>query len=274
MFCGTLELMAPFSESTAEKVKRLRLELDQLRADLAESEAELNNQLEDVQAFEFRFEAHVGQLLDQLATLESEVNSYLTQIKLRRHQQSFGESGPTFDPVEEQFRQTWQQTPETAVPQPPPAPPPATQAQLKKMYRQLARQFHPDLANDEADRQYRTDKMAVINDAYKAQSMVELMALAEELEAHQNRQRAAQPADQEMAQALQEEIERCRRRLRAIDNELQNLPNRSMVDLALQVKLAQREGRDLLAEMVTELEHKIARKTAERDMLRAQFNNL
>jgi hypothetical protein len=267
--------MASNSESTAEKVKRLRLELDELRAELAEAEAELNSQMEDVEAFEFRFEAHVGQLLDQLASLESEVNSYLTRIKLMRHEQSFAEQGAAFDPVDEQFRQTWQQNPETAAAKPKPAPPPAaTQAQLKKIYRQLARQFHPDLAIDEADRQYRTNKMAAINDAYKAQSMVELMALAEELAEHQSRRQSSQPPDQEMAQALQEEIERCRRRLRVIDNELRNLPNRSMVDLALKVKLAQREGRDLLAEMAEELARKIARKTAERDMLRSQFENL
>jgi chromosome segregation ATPase len=265
--------MVPIPESTPEKVRRLRLELDQLRGELAAAEADLSSQLEDVQAFEFRFEAHVGQLLDQLAILESEVNSYLTRIKLMRHEQSFADQGPSFDPVEEQFRQTWTHNPETAVPKPKPAPA-ASQAQLKKMYRQLARQFHPDLALDEADRQYRTDKMAAINDAYKAQSMVELMALAEELESRQSRLPEAQPADQEMAQALQEEIARCRRRLRSIENELQNLPNRSMVDLALQVKLAQREGRDLLVEMATDLERKIARKAAERDMLRSQFNNL
>lgn len=267
-------MMASISESTAEKVKRLRLELGGLRAELTEAETELNNQLEDVQAFEFRFEAHVGQLLDQLATLESEVNSYLQRIKLMRHEQAFADQEASFQPVEEQFKQAWTHTPETAESKPRPTPPPATQAQLKKMYRQLARQFHPDLAVNKADRQYRTDKMAAINDAYQAQSMVELMALAEELEAHQSRMQAAQPPDQEMAQALQEEIERCRRRLRAIENELQNLPNRSMVDLALQVKLAERDGRDLLAEMVTELERKIARKEAERDMLKAQFRNL
>ena len=266
--------MASNFESTAEKVKRLRLELDQLRAKLAEAEAELNSQMEDVEAFEFRFEAHVGQLLDQLAVLESEVNSYMTRIKLMRHEQSFADQGTSFDPVEEQFRQTWQHNPETAAAKSKPTPPPATQAQLKKIYRQLAREFHPDLAINEADRQYRTHKMAAINDAYKAQSMVELMALAEELAEHQSRRQAAQPPDQEMAQALQEEIERCRRRLRAIDNELRNLPNRSMVDLALKVKLAQREGRDLLAEMAKELDRKIARKTAERDMLRSQFENL
>jgi hypothetical protein len=266
--------MASNSESTVEKVKRLRLELDKLRTALAEAEAELNSQLEDVGAFEFRFEANVGQLLDELATLESEVNSYLTRIKLMRHEQSFAEQGTAFDPVEEQFRKTWQHNPETAESKPKPTPPPATQAQLKKIYRQLARQFHPDLAIDEADRQYRTNKMAAINDAYKAQSMVELMALAEELAEHHSRQQSSPPPDQEMAQALQEEIERCRSRLHAIDNELRNLPNRSMVDLALKVKLAQREGRDLLTEMAIELELKIARKTAERDMLRTQFENL
>jgi hypothetical protein len=266
--------MASNSESTVEKVKRLRLELDKLRTALAEAEAELNSQLEDVGAFEFRFEANVGQLLDELATLESEVNSYLTRIKLMRHEQSFAEQGTAFDPVEEQFRKTWQHNPETAESKPKPTPPPATQAQLKKIYRQLARQFHPDLAIDEADRQYRTNNMAAINDAYKAQSMVELMALAEELAEHHSRQQSSPPPDQEMAQALQEEIERCRSRLHAIDNELRNLPNRSMVDLALKVKLAQREGRDLLTEMAIELELKIARKTAERDMLRTQFENL
>ncbi len=266
--------MAPISESTAEKVKRLRLQLDQVRAELAEAEADLNTQLEDVEAFEFRFEAHMGQLLDQLAVLEAEVDSYLTRIKLLRHERSFADQGATFDPVEEQFRRTWQHNPETAEAKPKPTPPPATQAQLKKIYRQLARHFHPDLAIDEADRQYRTNKMAAINDAYNAQSMVELMALAEELTEQQNRQQAAQPPDKEMVQALEEEIERCRRRMRVIDNELQNLPNRSMVDLALKVKLAQREGRDLLAEMAQELERKIARKTAERDMLRSQFENL
>jgi histone H3/H4 len=266
--------MAINPESTVEKVKRLRLQLNQLRTELLSAEAELDSQLEDVQAFEFRFEAHVGQLLDKLALLESEVSGYLTRIKLMRHEQSLADKSQSFEPVDEQFRQAWRHDPQAAVSPKKLSPPPASQAQLKKMYRQLARQFHPDLAVDEADRRYRTDKMAAINDAYQAQSMVELMALAEALELHQSRLKTVQPVDLEMAQALQEEVERCRRRLRAIENELQNLPNRSMVDLALQVKLAQQEGRDLLAEMAEELARKIARKSAERDMLRSQFSNL
>jgi hypothetical protein len=40
------------------------------------------------------------------------------------------------------------------------------------------------------------------------------------------------------------------------------------------VKLAKRQGRDLLGEMAADLEHKIARKTAERDFLKSQFDQL
>jgi hypothetical protein len=44
--------------------------------------------------------------------------------------------------------------------------------------------------------------------------------------------------------------------------------------LSIEVKLARGQGRDLLAEIATDYEQKIARKTAERDMLKAQFDQL
>jgi hypothetical protein len=40
------------------------------------------------------------------------------------------------------------------------------------------------------------------------------------------------------------------------------------------VKLARRKGRDLMAEMAENLKKKIARKTAERDMIKTQFDSL
>jgi hypothetical protein len=46
------------------------------------------------------------------------------------------------------------------------------------------------------------------------------------------------------------------------------------VQLSLEVKVARGQGRDLLGEMAADLESKIARKTAERDMLKAQFDQL
>ncbi len=62
--------------------------------------------------------------------------------------------------------------------------------------------------------------------------------------------------------------------MRQIKSELQGLHQRPSVQLSLEVKVARRQGRDLLGEMAAELEAKIARKTVERDMLKAQFDQM
>lgn len=69
-------------------------------------------------------------------------------------------------------------------------------------------------------------------------------------------------------------MERCQRRLREIERELRQVAQRPSVQLSLEVKLARRRGRDLLGELARELEPKLARKTVERDMLKAQFDQL
>ena len=78
----------------------------------------------------------------------------------------------------------------------------------------------------------------------------------------------------EMIEALRSELSRCERRLREIDKELRNLRFRPSVELSLEVKAARLQGRDVLAEMAEELGRQVARKTAERDMLKAQLDQL
>lgn len=263
-----------FAETPSDTLARLRRELEQARTDLIEAEAELTDRLADLHAFEFEFEAHVGHLLDRLSQVEAEVNVYLQRIQRMRDEQTFGQG---YRSVEEQFRRTWQTPRKDAPPPPPPPPPPETEAQIKKLYRKLARRYHPDLAADDSERAFRTGKMAAINDAYAARSLVELMAMAREMRQEGTavgHKAADKDTDQEMIRVLEGELTRCRRRLREIDNEIQNLHNHSMVELALEVKLARRQGRDLLAEMAAELEKKIARKSVELDMLKSQFDNL
>jgi hypothetical protein len=77
-----------------------------------------------------------------------------------------------------------------------------------------------------------------------------------------------------LVQALQNQLARCRRRLREIEAELQGVPRRPSVQLSLEVKSARRQGRDLLGEMACDLERQLGRKTAERDILKAQFDQL
>ncbi len=248
----------------------LRAALAKVHPQLIEAEAELTDRLAEINAFEFEFEAKVGQLLDALDKLETEIQRYNEYIKIARNREIFGHAHVS---VEDQHRRAWQ-APPTWAPTPPPKPlDPASEAEIRKLYRQLARRFHPDLAVNEADRARRTEKMAAINNAYAARSLIELVTLAEEpdtiIKAGQGQ---SGQTEAQLVRAMRDELARCQRRLREIEKELHGLRFRPSVELSLEVKAARQQGRDLLAEMAAELDHKIARKSAERDMLRTQFD--
>lgn len=272
------------TESNTEKIERLRTQLREVRQQMQEAEAELDSQLADIEAFEFEFEAHVGPLVDQLSAVEAELDAYKTRIQQMRHDQFMDSS---YRPVEEQYRRAWEPPPiDVKKQEAPSAPQPpkqeeATKAEIKRLYRQLARTYHPDLADSDGERIFRTDKMRAVNDAYKAGSMVELLALADELEAREKRigvGKRPSPAstqsqtDTQLIEALEQELARCQRKLRYFDNQLRNLHNRPIVELMVDVKFGKKQGRDVFAAMRADLEKKIARKTVERDMIKAQFD--
>ena len=254
----------------SDKLSRLRDELNQIRDHLVEAEADLADRLAEINAFEFEFEARVGYLIDQLDTLEREIARYNERIQMTRHRDSLGNA---YLPVEAQYRRTWQ-IPSDTAPIPPPQPlAPPDEAEIKRLYRQLARRFHPDLADTEEERVYRTQKMVAINDAYAARSLVELIAIADRV-GNLIETQPRQQTETQMIAALQAELKRCQRRLQEIERELRQLPQRPSVALSLEVKAALARGRDLLGDIAGDYERKIARKTVERDMLKAQFDQL
>ncbi len=255
-----------------DQLAQLRAVLTETQNKLIEAEAELADRLAEVNAFEFEFEASVGHLIDQLEALEADIQRYNERIKIARNKQIFGQA---HIPVDQQYRRTWQSPPKSA-PTPPPQPlDPAGEIEIKRLYRQLARRFHPDLAIDEADRARRTEKMTAVNDAYAARSMTELVALAQEPSTTIDIGPARRgQTEAQLVDALKTEIARCQRRLQEIEQELRDLRYRPSVEFSLEVKAARRQGRDLLIEMTAELQQKIARKSVERDMLKAQFDQL
>lgn len=255
-----------------EQLNRLRAALSEIHYRLVEAEAELADHLAEVNAFEFEFEARVGHLIDALAVLETDLQRYTERIHIARNKQMFGYAHVS---VAEQYRRTWQ-TPPPSAPTPPATPvSPASETEIKRLYRHLARRSHPDLAADERDRADRTKKMQLINEAYAARSLTELVALTQETEALIDPgQRRPGQSEAQLVEALQAELRRCQNRLHEIEKELRQIPYRASVQLSLEVKAARRQGRDLLAEMAADLERTLVRKTIERDMLKAQFDQL
>jgi hypothetical protein len=256
----------------AERLTQLRLAVEVARRELIEAEAELADRRADIEAFAFEYEAAVGVLLVQLERVDAEVKDYLDRIQQRRNEKTFGTS---FSSVEEQYRKTWRSTPTMPPPKKKVFVSENTEAQIKKLYRQLARRYHPDLAANEAERDFRTSRMTAVNDAYAARSLAELMALARELETKgQGEFASEQVAGVDLIKALEEELARCQRRLLQIDLEMQSLYTHHLVELSTEVKFGKQQGRDILAEMAAEVARQLARKTVERDMIKSQFDDL
>jgi hypothetical protein len=222
----------------------------------------------DITAIERKLEIRLGRLIARLANLDAQVENYKQQLQRLRNQ---GILGSHYLPVEEQFRRAWEVPVENAGDSPPQS---LDERQIKRLYRKLARRFHPDLAHDSEEIGYRTEKMTALNDAYKARSLVELAALASEGQELAANIDASNKTESQMVQALENELKRIKRRLRQIENDLKNAHNNKIVQLSVKVKFAQRDGRDLLSELATDLKKKIRRRRAERDMLKAELDQM
>jgi chromosome segregation ATPase len=258
--------------TTEEELAHLRREVGALEVELVEREAELAEVRAGLHAFQLEYEAQVGHRMDVLAATEAQIARCREQIQ-RYRVRGAGRSPLArrdYIPVDEQYRQAWEE------PQaPPPASPtsqvgPAARVQIKALYRQLCRRFHPDLTQDPAERAWRTEIMAAVNTAYEASSLAELEALAQK----PDHKTAKGIVDEERRDALLEKRRQIQRRLQEVERELRDLMHGQMMDLSLEVKFARQRGRDLLGEMAAQVERDLERKRVELDLMVAQMREL
>lgn len=260
-----------------ERIAGLQALLDELRPQLIDAEAQLADRLAAISAFEFRVRARLESLSRRLDALQADIDDLRRQLRRRSAdwlEQGLGQSEQ--EPSEEAWRFEENIASEgsfryrTGAETPRPAPEGKRLVSLKQLYRQLARRFHPDLALNEADRAYRTDLMMAINAAYTAGNLEALERLANEPDSISS---VPQTPD-ELAAALEHEVERCRLRLREIGEELAMLEQHHSARLMRRAEQAEAQGRDLLAELAADLRHRIAEKLVERDVLETQLDEL
>ena len=268
------------------KVRELQVILDELRPQLITAEAELADRLAAINRFEFDLRARVGHLTHELESLEAEIADYRTLIRRRREEwlerhgydAIVGEWGDLWEVVDEEegaeaadsyrYRDPAQRTAPKPIS-------PDEAVSLKKLYRQLARRFHPDLAENDRDRQHRTTLMIAINAAYAAADLARLEQLASEPDSITGV--SHYDSLQQQAVALLREIQRLEKRLTEIHSELKHLGQHRSSRLMRRVEIALGEGRDLIAEITRDLKEKIMQTLIERDILQnelASLNNL
>jgi hypothetical protein len=113
--------------------------------------------------------------------------------------------------------------------------------------------------------------MTAANAAYAARSLVELQALAETSDRSPS---AETGTDEQRLSALRDRLQQVERRLREVEQEIRDLMNSPAIDLSLDIKLARRQGRDLLAEMAADVEQELAQKRVELDLMLAYMKQL
>ena len=128
--------------------------------------------------------------------------------------------------------------------------------ELKKLYQEVARSMHPDLTTDEKARIYRHQMMAEANCAYEEGNEDRLREILEQWESSSEAVEG-EGTGAELIRVIRK-IAQVEARLRAIDAEMAKLKTSDLWQLKEKVEEAENKERDLLSEMATVIESKIA----------------
>lgn len=224
----------PILSNAAEqkKIEDLREELTALEATIAGREIELADLEKGMRIFEGRYLPVVGIKYDQLAEIEKQIaelqglpfDEDVVDASLAEDEVGCGQNRMHSD-------------------------------RLKKLYREVARKFHPDLTSCEHERRHRHQLMVEVNRAYETGAEDRLQNL---LEAGAGRDEVtdARVMSAEMILLLRR-IAEARQQLVGIEADLADITGSEIYKLKLRVENADSMGVDLMAELVAQVDRQI-----------------
>jgi hypothetical protein len=254
-----------------QQIKRLQTDIRERQKAVDELQAEVRELERELDAFSTRYDKvlHALNRLDAVKKAISELEherriralgqqgaplrqrpwkppaGYVpVEEQIKRNQQN--RRNPTTDP-EHDLRESAQETPEAAKT----SDEINLEAEVKRLYRKLARRWHPDLATDEADAKHRTQMMALINEAYAAQDLETLLSLDDDLNNDSGNAQVT-PLVMLRLRQLQKSFRDLTQRLTALRQEHFDLMHNSLMDMKIEESLAAGQGRDLLGEIIAE----------------------
>lgn len=258
-----------------DSLKALYDEIEQRHELAARLEQERTDLELEIAAFEVLYNAEVKPIQDELDAVKRHIEAYTIRNDLVRFRGS--QLSPAQLEAEVELRLGVRRPPSAADAMPHQAPkwegaPPsakleaAAKADLKSLYRELAKRFHPDLAASDLERESKGRRMAEINDAY-AQGDVEALRRA----ASQSGVRPNLPPTLAELVAERDRLDGLIARLKQDIAELNRDP---LLLLKIDASLARRSGRDLIAEMATDLHIQLVERRGALNKLIAEFRDL
>jgi DnaJ-domain-containing protein 1 len=226
-----------------------RARLAALEAELAQHELDLATLKAELQTFEAWYLREVGVLYAELDEIEAEIAEVQARLNPRDQQ------------AQEQAAQTRAQAQESA--QAAGATLKSGEQQeftasesLKKLYRDVAKSIHPDLATDQVERIRRERLMAEANQAYAEGDEAKLQAILREWESSPESVKG-EGVGAELIRVIRK-IAQVEERLHAIEDEIAELEASDLYQLKIKVDEAESEGRGLLTEMASQVKRQIA----------------
>jgi DnaJ-domain-containing protein 1 len=206
-------------EPTPEErdLEQRRAELSTLEAKLAQRELDLATLSAVLESFNRRYLQWVGMRQQELDRIEAQIQEYAAALESN---QNFRPSGS-----------------------------------LKQLYRELAKQIHPDLATQPEARARREALMAEVNRAYANGDMERLLEISQEWETSPDSIKGVDAAADLMRTLRQ--IAQSQRRLLDIESQIRTLEQSDLNQLLHKQQSFEQRGRNLMKEMAKELDQQI-----------------
>ena len=240
--------LVPSGRHHEHDIDALRQQAAELEHLLAQRSDEVRRTKADLDAFRITYRQQVGLLHEELDRLELE----LAEAELGILEERLGDSAAT-DPVLPAGERLE-------------APPRFTTDAIRKLFRDVAKVIHPDLARDADTRDRRHSLMIEANRAYALGDEEHLRAI---LQAWERSPEAVQGTDREAMQLrLARRIAQIEEQLQAFAADLAALQDSSLWKLKAMVDDETAKGKDLIADMVRRLKRDILVASNRLDALR------
>ena len=252
------------AETPEEKELRKKSgKLAELETELAQSELDLATLRAELNAFEALYIRKVGGKYAKLDEIEAQI----AEAKLRVN--------PTDENARREAKQARTRAHEsreaTGIVQKPGYEKFFPSEKLKKLYREVAKRIHPDLAEDDFERSSRQKLMAEANKAYEEGDEEKLHAILTEWESSPESVKGKGPGA-DLIRVIRK-IAQAEARVRAIESEIFQLKKTDLYNLKIKAEEIGKKGRDLLDEMAANLENRIDSAKRELQKIKRYSNN-
>jgi len=231
-----------------EELQRKLVELAAVESELAQRDLDLATLAGELGAFERLYIRVVGSKYAELDKISAQIQQLLLELSPED-----AESKSRARDAQEQARQSAEAA--AGAGGPPEREHFQPSEELKRLYREAAKKVHPDLAGDPKEQERRNRVMAEVNKAYAEGDIERLRVLLREWETSPDAIRGEGVAER-LVRTIRK-IHQARAGIDRIGQEIERLGSSDLGKLCETVRDAERQGRDLLAEMARRLDQEI-----------------